>query len=346
MSEQNKTKRRVPPEVVTGNWSEVPPPRRKDFPGPAMANEALRVAISRSAYASLVGHARESLDVEVCGVLVGEMCEDDRGVFLSIEGFLPGTKAREGGTHVTFTQETWTEIHGAKEKRYPKLQIVGWYHTHPGFGVEFSEMDLFVQKNFFSAAGQIAYVIDPLGGDESILANTTDGIVPVRRFWVDGRERRCSSATDRPEGGAVAHIPKDVEASLRAMEERVSQLMVNVEAQGNSLSRFLSSVFIVAATGIVLGIAYWMYNLYTHDFQPPQGFSYVPVPVQIGDKSCLIGIAVAKWDVPPELNAAFIAVERERRAAEEKALKEKQAATQPAQATTQPAADEQKGKNK
>ena len=36
------------------------------------------------------------------------------------------------------------------------LKIVGWYHTHPGFGVEFSEMDLFIQQNFFGGPAQIA----------------------------------------------------------------------------------------------------------------------------------------------------------------------------------------------
>src|SRR5712675_1002427 len=46
-----------------------------------------------------------------------------------------GAAASHGSTHVTFTQETWNHIHQSLERNYPKLQIVGWYHSHPGFGV-------------------------------------------------------------------------------------------------------------------------------------------------------------------------------------------------------------------
>ncbi len=40
------------------------------------------------------------------------------------------------------------------EEKHSSLSIVGWYHSHPGFGVEFSDMDMFIQKNFFSSAGR------------------------------------------------------------------------------------------------------------------------------------------------------------------------------------------------
>ena len=122
----------------------------------------------------------------MCGVLVGQVCEDDRGRFVSVEGAIRGSAARKGATHVTFTQETWKQIYEEKEKTHPKLQIVGWYHTHPGFGVEFSEMDRFVQRNFFSGPCQIAFVTDPLGGAEAILANVDGQVQSVSRFWVEG----------------------------------------------------------------------------------------------------------------------------------------------------------------
>ena len=51
-------------------------PLRRDFPGPRSADVALRVAVERRANAELVAHAKESLEVEVCGVLIGQTCED------------------------------------------------------------------------------------------------------------------------------------------------------------------------------------------------------------------------------------------------------------------------------
>jgi proteasome lid subunit RPN8/RPN11 len=39
--------------------------------------------------------------------------------------------------------------------------MVGWYHTHPGFGIFLSGMDLFIHQNFFTQIWHVAYVLDP-----------------------------------------------------------------------------------------------------------------------------------------------------------------------------------------
>jgi proteasome lid subunit RPN8/RPN11 len=328
--------------VVTGGWSGKAKVTRRRFPGAGGSDEPLRVAMTRDAYAELTAHAKESLNAEVCGVLVGTQCEDDDGPFVSVEGAIRGSAARKGRTHVTFTQETWTQIYEDKERDYPKLQIVGWYHTHPGFGVEFSEMDRFVQRNFFPGAGQIAFVTDPLGGAEAILANVDGDVVPVGRFWVDGRERRCQTpaGAEQPSSATSAAVPASVEKSLRAMDERIGQLMQLVDSQAASLHRFLLISGMIIALGVCAVFGYTIYSSYAHENRPPELQGFVPVPVQIGDKSVLLGVGIVKWQVPDELNAAFLQLERERQAAEKANAAATQPATRPAGAaapTTQPA---------
>ena len=124
-------------------------PLRRNFPGPRGAQATLRVAVDRKANAELIAHAKESLNAEICGVLAGRVCTDDEGTFVHVEAAVRGSAASGGSTHVTFTHATWNAIHQTMEREHPELRIVGWYHSHPGFGVEFSEMDLFIQKNFF-----------------------------------------------------------------------------------------------------------------------------------------------------------------------------------------------------
>jgi proteasome lid subunit RPN8/RPN11 len=320
---------------LVGSSSE-PKPRWRKFPGPPGAREKLRVAMSRQAYADLIAHAKESLSAEVCGVLVGEWCEDDNGQFISVEGTIRGKSAKQASTHVTFTQDTWNEIHKEKDKKHPKKQIVGWYHTHPGFGVEFSDMDLFIQRNFFGGAGQIAFVTDPLGGDESILVNENGGVAGLSKFWVDGRERRCNAPPEAaaPSASAPAHVSGELEKSVRALEERVSQLMLAVEAQHNALSRFLMGVGVFVGMALIFWIGYNVYLGMTRDYKPPEVNGFVPVPVQIGDKTVMIGLGILKWEVPKELNAAYLELERQKQAAEENERKQ-HAATQ---STTAPAA--------
>src|SRR6476646_3847852 len=107
-------------------------------------------------------HARTSMKAEVCGVLIGNT-DHER---MTVEACIAGINAAQGGAHVTFTQDTWEHIYKIKDKEYPDDKIVGWYHSHPGFGVFLSEHDLFIQQNFFSNPHQVAWVYDPHSDEE------------------------------------------------------------------------------------------------------------------------------------------------------------------------------------
>ncbi|MGC2697033.1 MAG: Mov34/MPN/PAD-1 family protein [Candidatus Angelobacter sp.] len=107
-------------------------------------------------------HARTSMKAEVCGVLIGNT-QHER---MTVEACIQGNNAAQGGAHVTFTQDTWEHIYKIKDKEYPDQKIVGWYHSHPGFGVFLSEHDLFIQQNFFSNPQQVAWVYDPHTDEE------------------------------------------------------------------------------------------------------------------------------------------------------------------------------------
>lgn len=107
-------------------------------------------------------HARTSMKAEVCGVLIGNT-DNER---MTVEACIAGVNAAQGGAHVTFTQDTWEHIYKIKDKEYPDHKIVGWYHSHPGFGVFLSEHDLFIQQNFFSNPQQVAWVYDPHTDEE------------------------------------------------------------------------------------------------------------------------------------------------------------------------------------
>ena len=128
-----------------------------------------------SALDRLRDHGRERTDVEICGVLVGRPCRDDAGPYLHVVDVIRGTAAESRGTQVTFTAATWDAINAELDARRRASgegrdgsggeQVVGWYHTHPGFGVFLSGMDLFIHENFFDLPHQAAVVYDPLNGD-------------------------------------------------------------------------------------------------------------------------------------------------------------------------------------
>lgn len=319
---------RVTPSRETGSVV------RRNFPGPEGSSAPLRVHFARQAYADLTAHAKESVDAEVGGVLVGEVCEDADGPFVDVRAIIRALAAREARAQITFTHETWTKIHAALDRDHRGLQIVGWYHTHPGFGVEFSAMDRFIQENFFSGPTQVAFLTDPLGGDTAVCFNGTRGIESLAKFWVDGREHkaRVAGARGSESGEAVSSVTPDLRRDIERLEARVNHLIQAVDEQRTNFHRTLMTVVVVACSAIICWLGYFIWSDRMKDLEPPRVQSYAPVPVRIGDETVMLGVAIVDWKVPPRLDAylrTLAELELEQRAAKEEELRKRQEQRRP-----------------
>lgn len=291
-------------EVNVSAWLEQTKPRSKPFSGPRGVDVPLRVSMDRSPYAEVIAHAKESLDAEICGVLVGELGEDDLGLHVHVKAGIRGEQAKQGKAHVTYTQETWNKVHEVMERDYPKLSIVGWYHSHPGFGVEFSDMDLFIQKNFFPGLARIGLVTDPLGGEVALMATTERGIEHLSRFWVDGREQRCQLPQQTPaESGTAPSTDGVPSKSIEVLENRITQLVQAVDDLRGSLSRFLLTIGMMVCFVLVAGILYYAYHSWVSERRPPENIGFSSIPIEIDGKRYLLGVGVTKWQIPESLDA-------------------------------------------
>lgn len=175
-------------DVDTGNLDVelIPTDGLPERPFPA---EDFRIVIKREAYKAIHAHVATDRDRELCGVLVGEMLKDRRGPYLLISAAIRGEHADSQASQVMFTHETWNHIHKVKDAEYPGLRIVGWYHTHPGFGVFLSPQDEFIHRSFFNEHWQVAFVVDPQAGDEGFLVWREGKPELVEEFWVSRRRR-------------------------------------------------------------------------------------------------------------------------------------------------------------
>jgi proteasome lid subunit RPN8/RPN11 len=115
--------------------------------------------------ASIYEHTFANEDREVGGVLVGHF---DDGDLPYVTASIAALEADGQRASVTFTHDAWATIHAKMDADYPGQQIVGWYHSHPGFGIFLSSFDEFIHQNFFSDRRQIAYVVDPHAGTEGV----------------------------------------------------------------------------------------------------------------------------------------------------------------------------------
>lgn len=206
---------------------------------------------------SIRQHARASGKTEVCGVLIGQ----DRDHRIEVAACIEGQNADEAGAHVTFTQDTWEHIYAVKDKKYPNERIVGWYHSHPGFGIFLSDHDTFIHKNFFSSPGQVAWVFDPHSDEEGCFGWVGGRIERLRRIAVvDRRGGEPAEESGKPEPVASGHS-EGVPVLMRSDEQdaapvRIRRMSVSESSDpdDSSLEQLVFKVFF-SLTLLTLGFA-------------------------------------------------------------------------------------------
>lgn len=163
-----------------------------------------KLEIGNDVLAQIEEHSYSTLEFEVGGMLIGEI----DGRTTRIVGSIPALKASASQINLTFTHEVWEAILEEADAKFPDYSIVGWYHTHPGFGIFLSEYDRFIQDNFFNQKGQVALVVDPVAGQLGWFSH--DSRRKVRKFdeapTVSGVRRKPSGPEGSPAKAPVGRI--------------------------------------------------------------------------------------------------------------------------------------------
>jgi proteasome lid subunit RPN8/RPN11 len=220
------------------------------------------VAIDREVVRTIRQHARSCNKTEVCGVLIGQ----DRDQRVQITSCIEGENAEGAGAHVTFTQDTWEHIYAVKDKKYPDERIVGWYHSHPGFGIFLSEHDTFIHKNFFSSPGQVAWVYDPDSDEEGCFGWVDGRIERLPRVSVlDHRGGEPAEATPSSETGVPSEKTEspttkgDDDRARIAVRLRSGEGHREDDGGTSSLEQLVTRVFLLLATLALGGVLSWYF---------------------------------------------------------------------------------------
>jgi len=211
--------------IKIGEWGE------REFPlGPRDHPTRRQVIFKQSVLNDIYTHGRGAPEIEVCGVLVGNVYHDAMGPFVFVEANIRGNFSSGKAAQVTFTAKTWAHIQDVMDRDYPDLRILGWYHTHPGHGIFLSDMDLFIHKNFFSLPWHLAFVFDPQNQEEGLFAWRTGNML-IESFVVqkDAPQPTPKVARRVPEflpnvlGSTASHGSAHPHAETRA-EERATEV--------------------------------------------------------------------------------------------------------------------------
>ena len=194
------------------------------------------VGLQTVSSAVIYPHIFENADREVGGVLIGRTAAD--GGLPLVTGAIPAISADEQRATLTFTQEAWAHVHRVLESKFPPdEQIVGWYHSHPGFGIFLSGHDLFIHENFFNTPSQIAMVIDPHAQREGVFA------------WRDGK---LIALFERETPGGWAAAPPAHEAPVY---DSGPPRRVGVKPEQGGYPLLILAI--AAVIGVIIGFGGW-----------------------------------------------------------------------------------------
>ena len=142
--------------------------------------------------------------MELGGILLGKECVDDETgqPYVWVTQALEAKHYENTQASFTYTHDSWEEISRERDRLHPDLDIVGWYHTHPDFGIFLSGHDLFIHEHFFAQPLQVAYVVDPIRQTRGFFRWRGGGLQQVGGYYL---------TADRGDRIALARLVNDLE---------------------------------------------------------------------------------------------------------------------------------------
>jgi proteasome lid subunit RPN8/RPN11 len=206
-----------------------------------------RIFVDETSFDRICNTANDSR--EVGGILVGEVLRDENGPFLKVDDIIEALHAEESGTELTITHATWNHIHQQMDTTFAGKRILGWYHTHPNFGIFLSERDQFIQQSFFNLPFQIALVYDPVRRTHGVFSWRDSKPWRVRQYWIGSRQHVWDEARELSEPPEAKPSSANAQASETNTDPRVNQI-------SQPFGELASNAWILGAAlaGILLGL--------------------------------------------------------------------------------------------
>ena len=122
------------------------------------------VYFRKAALLAAQGHAREGAEngQEAMGLLVGDFYTFEGKPWVMVEDYVTAPNTASA-TLVSFSKDAFGELSSKLFQSAVNVDriVVGWFHTHPGFGCFLSPTDINTQQKYFDHPLAIAVVADP-----------------------------------------------------------------------------------------------------------------------------------------------------------------------------------------
>lgn len=149
-----------------------------------VASRQQLIFVKETALITMREHTGGDTKHELGGMLLGQFYIDREVPYVWIEVAIPAYKANGRLAGLRFTTQAILDFDQEREVNYPDLRTIGWYHSHPGFGVFMSGTDIHTHRESFSSAPFVAIVLDPIQHDLGIFGWSGNEIVGPLGYWV------------------------------------------------------------------------------------------------------------------------------------------------------------------
>lgn len=206
----------------------------------------------QEALSQIRAHSITNLRSELGGVLLGHAYRDGEQRIVEIFAALPARNDDHGPIHFTFTADAWRQIHNERAQKYPDLEIVGWFHTHPGLGVFYSSDDVVVHSAAFTLPWHVGLVVDPLGNQASYFGWQDGTLTPIPGYFERLEMQSKPVAPWRVVQTEVWHT-RETEEFYASYEGRNEESGLMQASYGLGRPFHLTNSALLAIVGFVLG---------------------------------------------------------------------------------------------
>jgi len=190
-------------------------PTAQDAP---MVDTAEQVYISSLSLLKMLKHGRAGVPMEVMGLMLGEFIDDytvrvvdvfampQSGTGVSVEAVDPVFQAKM--------------LDMLKQTGRPEM-VVGWYHSHPGFGCWLSGVDMNTQQSFEALTDRaVAVVIDPI--------QSVKGKVVIDAFRLINPQTFILGQDPRQTTSNLGHLTKpSIQALIHGLNRHYYSISIN-----------------------------------------------------------------------------------------------------------------------
>merc|ERR1712048_351558 len=179
---------------------------------------AEQVYISSLALLKMLKHGRAGVPMEVMGLMLGEFVDDypvrvvdvfampQSGTGVSVEAVDPVFQAKM--------------LDMLKQTGRPEM-VVGWYHSHPGFGCWLSGVDINTQQSFEALSDRaVAVVVDPV--------QSVKGKVVIDAFRLINPNTMVLGQEPRQTTSVLGHLQKpSIQAIIHGLNRHYYSIPIN-----------------------------------------------------------------------------------------------------------------------